>query len=77
MTQVMIFAPIDIHDRRDIENTLGNVYASFEELERQVEGVIYYSLTDVQDLINDDDNDVNIISDRMKSNWASFVFVNN
>jgi uncharacterized protein YbcV (DUF1398 family) len=77
MTQVMIFAPIDIHDRRDIENTLGNVYASFEELERQIEGVIYYSLTDAQDLINDDDDDVNIISDRMKSNWASFVFINN
>jgi uncharacterized protein YbcV (DUF1398 family) len=77
MTQVVIFAPIDIHDRRDIENTLGNVYASFEELERQIEGVIYYSLTDAQDLINDDDDDVNIISDRMKTNWASFVFINN
>jgi len=73
----MIFAPISKHERRDIENTLCNVYDSFKHLEESIDGVIWYGLSDAQDMINDEDDDSDFMSRMTKSNWVSFVSVKN
>lgn len=73
----MIFAPISKHERRDIENTLGSVYDSFKHLEESIDGVIWYGLSDAQDMINDEDDDSDFMSRMTKSNWVSFVSVKN
>ena len=71
----MIFAPIETHTRRRTENTLGEVFDNVKELEAAIDGVVWYTMSDAQDLINDLDDDNRIMADRISDHWVSFVYV--
>ena len=71
----MIFAPIEAHTRSRTENTLGEVFDNVKELEAAIDGVVWYTMSDAQDLINDCDDDNRIMADRIADHWVSFVYV--
>ena len=77
MFPLMIFAPMEAHTRRRVEDTLGEVFENVKALEAAIDGVVWYTLSDAQDLINDDDSENRIMSDRMSTHWVSFVYVKN
>jgi len=77
MYPLMIFAPMEAHTRRRVEDTLGEVFDNIAALEAAIDGVVWYALSDAQDLINDGDNRIASMSDRMSTHWVSFVYVKN
>lgn len=77
MFPLMIFAPIEAHTRRKVENTLGEVFDNVAALEAAIDGVVWYTLSDAQDHINDCDSDNRLIADRISDHWVSFVYVKN